>query len=96
MDWERVRYFACAIVSGVSKEDLARQGYFISATDEDAWNEASSDPTRYADEEVESDIGIAILPPEMLAYFAFEGDEVEKARLLAQIVRKPKEQNEQI
>ena len=97
MDWERVRYFACSIVSGVSKEELAKQGYFIDSTDEDAWNEALSDPSRYADEEVESDIGAsAPLPPEMLAYFNFEGDEVEKARLLAEIVRKPKEQNERI
>jgi hypothetical protein len=94
MDWERVRYFANAVVAGVGKEDLAKQGYFIDSTDEDAWNEALSDPSRYADEEVESDIGAAILSPEMLAYFAWEGDEVEKARLLAEIVRKPKEQNE--
>lgn len=79
MDWERVRYFACAIVSGRSKEDLARQGYFISATDEDAWNEASSDPTRYADEEVESDIGIAILPPEILAMFIGADEKLDKA-----------------
>ena len=70
MDWERVRYFACAMVSGVSKEALARQGYFVDSTDEDAWSEASSDPSRYADEEVESDIGVcAPLPPEILAYF---------------------------
>lgn len=78
MDWERVKYFACAIVTGGSKEDLAKQGYFIDSTDEDAWNEASSDPTRYADEEVESDIGVcAPLSPEILAYFL--GGEVAKA-----------------
>ena len=78
MDWERVRYFACALVSGGKKEDLARQGYFIEPTDEEAWNEALSDPSRYADEEVESDIGVcAPLPPEILAYFL--GDEVSKA-----------------
>jgi hypothetical protein len=95
MDWERVRYFACAMVSGSSKEDLAKQGYFADSTDEDAWNEALSDPSRYADEEVESDIGVsAPLPPEILAYF--EGDEVEKAPQLDEIAKKPKEQNERI
>lgn len=78
MDWERVRHFAISIISGQSKEDLAKQGYFIRASDEEAWNEASSDPSRYADEEVESDIGVcAPLPPEILAYFL--GDEVSKA-----------------
>ena len=67
MDWERVKYFAVAIVGGRSKADLAKQGYFVDATDEDAWTLASSQPQRYADEEVESDIGVcAALPPEML------------------------------
>jgi hypothetical protein len=67
MDWERVKFFAVAIVSGRSKADLAKQGYFMDATDEDAWTLASSQPQRYADEEVESDIGVsAALPPEIL------------------------------
>jgi hypothetical protein len=79
MDWERVRYFACAMVVGRSKEDVAKQGYFIDSTDEDAWNEALSDPSRYADEEVESDIGIAILPPEILAMFIGADEKVDIA-----------------
>jgi hypothetical protein len=67
MDWERVKYFAVTIVCGGTKEQLAKQGYFITPTDEEAWNLALSDPQRYADEEVESDIGVcAPLPPEML------------------------------
>lgn len=67
MDWERVKYFAVTIVSGGSKEQLAKQGYFISPNDEEAWKLALSNPQRYADEEVESDIGVcAPLPPEML------------------------------
>ena len=80
MDWERVRYFACAMVVGRSKEELAKQGYFIDSTDEDAWNEALSDPSRYADEEVESDIGAcAPLPPEILARFVKSNEQVAKA-----------------
>ena len=68
MDWERVKIFATAIVVGNSKENLARQGYFKDASDEQVWELASSDPERYAKEEVESDIGVcAALPPEILA-----------------------------
>ena len=51
----------------VSKEDLANQGYFIRPSDEEAWELALSDPKRYADEEVESEVGeCGPLPPEML------------------------------
>lgn len=68
MDWERVKIFATAIMVGNSKENLARQGYFKDASDEQVWELASSDPERYAAEEVESDIGVcAALPPEILA-----------------------------
>ena len=67
MDWERVKFFATSIVVGRNKTDLAKQGYFVDATDEDAWTLASSNPQRYAEEEVESDIGVcAALPPEIL------------------------------
>lgn len=67
MDWERVRYFACTIVSGGTKEQLAKQGYFVIPSDEEAWKLAFSDPYRYADEEVESDIQVcAPLPPEIM------------------------------
>lgn len=67
MDWQRVKYFAVTIVCGGSKEDLAKQGYFIRPSDEDAWELALSNPQRYADEEVESDIGeCGPLPLEML------------------------------
>lgn len=66
MDWERVKFFAVSIVGGRSKEDLSKQGYFKDATDEDAWTLASSDAQRYANEEVESDIGVCAALPQYI------------------------------
>lgn len=68
MDWQRVKIFATAIIVGNNKESLARQGYFKDASDEQVWELASSDPYRYAAEEVESDVEVcSSLPAEVLA-----------------------------
>lgn len=69
MDWQRVKIFATALVVGNNKESLIRQGYFKDASDEQAWELASSDPERYANEEIEGDIEVwARLSPELIAW----------------------------
>ena len=69
MDWQRVKIFATALVVGNNKESLISQGYFKDASDEQAWELASSDPERYANEEIEGDIEVwARLSPELIAW----------------------------
>jgi len=73
MDWERVKHFACAILSGETKEQLAKRGYFVTPTDEDAWQEALTRPKYYADEVVESDIQVSAPLPQWLLDEIFNG-----------------------
>lgn len=66
MDWERVRYFAQAILTGLSKADLEKQGYFRISSDDDAWSKAQSDVVKYANQVPEADIQVAILSQKTL------------------------------
>ena len=78
MDWQRVKIFACALMVGNNKESLIRQGYFKDASDEEAWELASSDPARYADQEIEADIGVSSeLPPEIVDYLRQHGNWID-------------------
>jgi hypothetical protein len=64
MDWERVKFFAQAIVDRVPRTELEQMHYFKITSDELAYAEAATDPVGYAMGETESEVAGACRPPQ--------------------------------
>ena len=74
MDWERVKFFAQAIVDKVPRTELEAMHYFKSTDDELAYAEAATDPVGYAMGETEPEAAGACRPSnEMIERWKAQG-----------------------